>query len=908
MRFFLRLLFFAALALSSNAADAAMGGVRRPLLAGGATCPSNVGMSLRGMAAIINANPSTNLALSGDCSDRTPFTYSPVASTYNGTFNLNGHTVSYTLINNDNCNTLPSACSGTVLGFGLFQSVGASGRVTNGNVYGRVFQNGSMLDGTLQTWRVGIIAGYNAGEIDHMGCSGILSGAGYYDYNACIAAQNTGSVLSNTCNAQMSLTLQGQNAMLACGVAFNEGIVTTLHVTGGSYFIPSGFSQGHTQQCATPPCKAVGGYIAAGVAAVGYSTIHATATFITVDAGIPVTNAIDTVANLGVTGGAIGVVFYGNAEDNISQATVSGTGSVSCVIGRVQNPPTGATPGIALRNICGALGQTIASVGPAGGVVGVNAGLTSFFENFGNVISPLAVNVAGGIGQNYNGGAWDHGFNWGIVSCKGVCAGLVGFGNATSTTGDQGYNLAPILGGATVASIYGVCNNNAGITNTYSNSTTTNLSVLCGSVTSPTGMASLTTTQFLSGMPTGFDASWIQDTNAGGYPYLAGMPIPAAPPVYKPRKRITLTTASSSPIDLSVAAPDFNCSTNIIVARGPGGNGGASTTTTGSGGGGGGGAYAYKIDYCPSGPVNFTVGGGGSGTATVWDNASLLKAAAGSSGAPGTAGAGGPSNQSVGDFIRGGGNGASAGSGGRSGGGGGGAGGPNGGGATGGSGFGNSTVGAGGGGGGANGGTAGAPGTVSSGGNGGNSFDPTPPITAAFTASMTLNVLSISAISSGTIVPNQVVTGASVPANTVILTPVQGSATDWIVSTSVGSPISSESMTGATPSGATAGGAGSASTSTPGGNGLNSSGAGAGFASTLAASVGGAGSGDCTQDQSGSGGGGGAGLRVLLVTGAAGGAGGCNGGGGGGAGAGITNPTAASAGGDGTINVEWQPL
>jgi hypothetical protein len=830
MRALFRFLLLATLTLVSPAAEAAMGAGRQPLLSGGASCPSNIGLSLRGMAAILNAHPSTNVALSGDCADRTPFTYSPVTATYNGLFNGNGHTVTFAITNNDDCNTLPSACVGTVIGFGLFQHIGPSGRATAGRVYGSVLQNGSMLDGTLQTWRVGILSGYNEGEIDHMTCGGVLSGAGYYDYNACLTAHNLGNVHDNTCSARMSLTLQGQNAMLACGVAFNEGTHTNLHVTGGSYVIPSGFSLGHTQQCSTPPCKAVGGYVAAGTAADGYSTIHATSNFITVDPGVIVTNTIDTVANLGVTGGAIAVVFYGNAEDNVSQATVSGTGSVGCVIGRVQNPPTGATPGIALRNLCGALGQTIASVGPAGGVVGVNAGLVSYFENFGNVISPNAVDVAGGIGQNFNGGAWDHGFNWGIISCQGVCAGLVGYGNATSTTGDQGYNLAPIVGGPTVASIYGVCNNNAGITNTYSNSTTTNLSVLCGSITSPTGMSSLTTTQFLSGMPTGFDAGWIQDTNAGGYPYLAGMPVPPAPPVYKPRQRITLTTASTSPIDLSVSAPTFNCSTNVIVARGSGGNGGPSTVAGGAGGGGGGSAYAYVTNYCPSAPVNFVVSVHGTAAATTWDSAVLLKAASGASGIVGTGGAGGAANQSVGDFIRGGGNGSSSGSGARSGGGGGGAGGPNSGGAVGGTGFGNSTVGAGGGGGAANGGTAGAPGTVSSGGNGGNAFDATP------------------------------------------------------------------------------GGTGSTSTGTPGGNGLNGSGAGAGFASTTAASVGGTGSGDCTMDQSGSGGGGGGGLRVTLATGAAGGAGGCGGGGGGGAGAGATNPTAASNGGDGTINIEWQPL
>lgn len=903
------------------AADASPFGQRRALLSvsGPGWDVEGVGRArnLRQLGAMLDANPTANVAQVGPYRAHETFRRNVVTADYSGTFDCKGYPVRGVAIVNSE--TLATMAAGTAVSF--FKKIDG-GKLRYCDIGGVVLQTGTSLDGTNQTYRVAGIAGFlNEAELTSVKGAFNVRVNGYFNYTSIIAAEIRGSTTFTDidCSGSISLSLSANNNVVGCFAQFFGGTAPAdpatlagMRVHDLTIVAATGKSPGQTQNCSNAPnCDTTGGYIGAAIGAIGYGTDKCVVAYdITVESSVTTTNT--TINGLGVTGGIGGNLFCGVLRDSSNAGTVTGANSTGGALGKIQ-----ITAGEAYNLVnTGTVNGTVSYIG---GLVGTNAGYLHHSRNSGNIVAPTATSVGGLIGYHFDGGTANHLFGWGTLSAASVAGGAVGRVHANAGTLDQVYAMNAITGGSSIGGAIGVATILANVSNIYWNTTTSGYTQGVGNNASPgAAVTGLTDTQFLSGMPTNFDGDWAQSGGvAGGYPYLTALPTTPAPPSPVPRKFLTLAPSDSSPIDIAAAAvakygvSDFNCNNNVIRARGSGGNGGNSNTGSGAGGGGGGGAYAAILNYCPSGSVAFSVAAGGSGTGTnTWfDNVSLLKAASGANGGPATNGAGGSVNggNSVGTVLKGGANGGSAGSGARSGGGGGGAGGPDGGGAVGGGGFGNSTQGGGGGGGGSNGGTAGSGGAAGVGGDGGRSFDPTPPVTASFTASMSGTTLSISAVSAGTPIAGQVVSGTSVPANTILLFLNSGSATDWTVSTSA--TIASESMTAATAAGYTPGGAGSTSTGTPGANGSNGSGAGGGSSSTSAASVGGAGS--CTINgsgvASGSGGGGGGGLRVTLATGANGGAGGCSGGGGGGAGAGATNGATGGAGADGSIVIEWTP-
>lgn len=900
-------LLAATVLLGSFGADAAPLGSRRALLAaapGPGWSVDGVGhvRSLRQLGAALDANPSADVTMLGSYNAaRDGFILRNVVTTaYTGVFDCSNNSIrNLSFVNNETVSLVPP------LGIGFFNTING-GTIQNCDGHGTVTQTSTSLAGVIQTYRVAGWAAYlqDATATNVKGNFSVRAN-GYFNYDAVLFADVRGtSTFSNLeCQGNIYLSLVANNVVSGCVASFFQGTLDTMRVYNLTIYAETGSSPGQTQNCSTPPCPTTGSYMGGAIGVSGYSgTQCITATNITVESTVTLTNTTNN--GLGVTGGVTGPMFCATLYDSTSAATVTGATAVGGAVGRLQQ-----TDSLAYNLVnTGTVNGTVAHIG---GVAGLNNGTLRHAYSTGNIVAPLAVNVGNALGYNYADAVAHHIFGWGDISCAGACGGNIGRNHPTGAVLDQMYSLSPISGGSTVGGEVGVCFNLAGISSLYWNTDTSGYATGCGSNASPgAAITGKTSAQFLSGLPAGFDGDWLQNANAGGYPYLTGLPVPPAPPTPTPRKYLVLTPGSTSPLDLSVVAPDFNCNNNTIRAWGAGGNGGTATVGGGSGGGGGGGAYASIVNFCPttpSTPIPFSVaaGGSGTGTFTYFNAVTTLKAASGGNGAPAVNGGGGAAASSAGSFIRGGANGGTTGSGTRSGGGGGGAGGPNGAGAAGASGFGNTTVGGGGGGGGANGGTAGSNGAAGVGGNGGRSYDPTPPITAAFTASMSGTTITVSAVSSGTITVDAIVTGTGVPANTTILSAIN--ATDWLVSTSA--TVASTAMTSATPAGYTAGGVGSSSTATPGANGSNGSGGGGGSSSTSAASVGGVGSCSLTVSgvNSGSGGGGGGGLGVTLPTGAAGGNGGCSGGGGGGGGRGITTGGAGGTGGDGSIVIEWTP-
>lgn len=742
MRFLWRLLLLLTLTLAAHDA-AALNSSRRPLLAGP---PSGPGWTVTGvghasnlslLGIMLNANPNANVTQLGNYNAfrDPPFSKSVVGTTYNAIFQGNAYSLSsFRLINTDNCTTLPSACGGAVIGFGLFQRIGATGQVLSLNISGSVSQSGTMLCGLscLMTWRVGILAGYNQGTISGVNCSGSIYSAGYYNYIGCHAADNQGGMItSGKCSLNMLLAVTSGTSVSGCFTAFTHlsGTVTHMEVTGGNYLYTSGVTPGATQSCPTQPvppatCPVTGGYMAIGVGVVGFAADQGFADHITIDKPATVTNALSNVTLVGTTGGVYAIAEYGTVTDSKNFGTVIGTNTVGGVGGRNQNggPATSTIPTQALRNYNE--GQVTCIVGVCGLVYGANAGLASMFYNGPNGTINCGNTAAdcGLIGQNSNVvsgqyGQVDHCFNFQPVTGRTAVGGVIGAQDTVSFT-DQCYSLGFVYdyvsnGGA----VFGVCNHNAGITNTYWNLTTSGNARGCGNVASPTGITGLTTTQFLSSLPSGFDGSWIQDgVNAGGYPYLAGMDIPPAPLPPTPPTIITFNTPGT--FNWTVIAPCDNGKTQVDATGESGAAAAATALLPARSPGGGAWSRATALSLPLGTSIPYTIGPGGSGTPTQFRDSSTLVAAPGGNSTPTTTGLGGSTAASVGNFKNAGGNGATT-TGSCSGAGGAGAGSPNGPGQAGGS-AGATGANCGAGGGGSNGGgNPGSPGSAAGGGNGG---------------------------------------------------------------------------------------------------------------------------------------------------------------------------------------------
>jgi hypothetical protein len=846
--------------------------------------------TLRELGALVDANPSADVIqlrrYNGGKDGQ--FTQNVISSIYTGIFDCQN----FPIININIYSTagLPDLPVSSSVSF--FNEI-AGGTLKNCDMQGTVSQLSTSLNGDLQTYRVaGIVGVLDNATVDNVKGNFAMTINGYFNYNGILFAdvRGTTAMTNLECQGSQSLSLTANNNLAGCIPSFFQGTLDTMRVHNLSVVVATGESPGETQQCSTPPCSTSGAYLGAAIGALGYSgTQCATATNITVESTVSLQNTTND--GQGETGGVTGPVFCGTLTNSSNAGSVSGSRNVGGVVSSLRYADGSSSPSrVSYVYNTGAVTGTVTALG---GVAAVNAGYLHHAYSTGTVTGATASSCGTVLGYNYSGGKVDHVFGWGTTYCNAAAGGTIGRNSPSSGTIDQAYTLSAVNGMSAIAGAAGVCANIGSITNVYWNTTTSGLSVGCGTNAAPgAAITGLTDAAFLGGLPTNFDGDWLQNANAGGYPYLANMPIPAAPAPPNPRKYLVLTPGSTSPLDLSVSAPDFNCANNIIRALGSGGNGGTADLVDGSGGGGGGGAYSSIRNFCPatpSTPITFSVAAGGSGAATFtyFSNVTTLKAMSGGNGAPATNALGGAGSEGAGTFVRNGGNSGLTGSGARSGGGGGGAGGPNGAGKIAGDGFGNILIGGGGGGGAADNGTIGVDGTA-----------------GVFTGSMAGTTLTVSAVT-GTMIVGAVVTSASAPANTVLLSAISG--TEWLVSTSA--TFGSEAMTSTTVAGYTAGGAGSTSTATPGAAGSNGSGGGGGSSSQTAASVGGAGS--CAYDGSGtgsgSGGGGGGGLGVTLATGAAGGNGGCSGGGGGGGGRGITTGGAGGTGGDGSIVIEWTP-
>jgi hypothetical protein len=165
----------------------------------------------------------------------------------------------------------------------------------------------------------------------------------------------------------------------------------------------------------------------------------------------------------------------------------------------------------------------------AGGLVGENSGTISQSFAVGSVVGGAAV---GGLAGT-NSGMILNCYANGSATGSGNVGGLVG---SNSSVISYSYSTGAPSGGAYVGGLIGYDTSSVGdLTDTYWDTTTsgiTNLGQGAGNSTFDPGITGLTTAQFQSGLPTGFDPSvWGESADInGGLPYLIANPPPGGMP------------------------------------------------------------------------------------------------------------------------------------------------------------------------------------------------------------------------------------------------------------------------------------------------------------------------------------------------------------------------------------------
>jgi hypothetical protein len=172
---------------------------------------------------------------------------------------------------------------------------------------------------------------------------------------------------------------------------------------------------------------------------------------------------------------------------------------------------------------------TVSKGGYSGGLVGLN------YATITNSFATGSVNGLDGVGGLVGGTGDDtepsaiisNSYSTGAVTGGAYVGGLVGISGGISTI-SYSYSTGAVTGemGGLVGGLIGYDNAQpGGITDTYWDTDTsgiTNLGQGAGNVANDPGIAGLTTAQFQSGLPAGFDPTvWAEKSNIdGGFPYL----------------------------------------------------------------------------------------------------------------------------------------------------------------------------------------------------------------------------------------------------------------------------------------------------------------------------------------------------------------------------------------------------
>lgn len=371
---------------------------------------------------------------------------------------------------------------------------------------------------------VGGLAGTNFGYLYNDSVSGSVSigSAGGFANIGALAGASSGVI--NGSNSQAGVT---------AGVSSNTGGLVGLNNTYGS--INNSFAGGNVTG---GDSGEVGGLTGDNVGSISYS-----------DA----TGAVTGGNNAGVGGLSGDNVQTGSIL--AGYATGSATGGANTAAGglvgfnyaAISGSWAGGTVnGAASSNIGGLVGATDGSVSDsfatgnvdgtgdyvqAGGLAGTNFGSGTVAGSWSDgSVTAGDFASAGGLAGNNVGYSISNSYALGSISggASADVGGLVGYSNSATS---YAYSTGAPIGGtnAYVGGLLGYADVGSSATDTYWDTTTsgiTNLSQGAGNIANDPGITGLTTQQFQSGLPVGFDPSvWAENTGINnGLPYLLANP------------------------------------------------------------------------------------------------------------------------------------------------------------------------------------------------------------------------------------------------------------------------------------------------------------------------------------------------------------------------------------------------
>jgi len=229
----------------------------------------------------------------------------------------------------------------------------------------------------------------------------------------------------------------------------------------------------------------------------------------------------------GSTGGLVGLNYTGGAIVNcFSSAAVSSDKGglvgdlVGASLGTISNSSATGAVKAGLNN-------------EAGGLVGENQGTIVASYATGSVTSGYDSWVGGLVAENENSISQSYATGAVTGGSESKVGGLVGDNYASTSTISDSYSTGTVTGGGTLGGLIGYDGSTAGNNvDSYWDTTTsgiTNLSQGAGNIANDPGITGLTTAQFQSGLPAGFDPSiWGENAGInGGLPYLLANPPPS---------------------------------------------------------------------------------------------------------------------------------------------------------------------------------------------------------------------------------------------------------------------------------------------------------------------------------------------------------------------------------------------
>jgi hypothetical protein len=213
----------------------------------------------------------------------------------------------------------------------------------------------------------------------------------------------------------------------------------------------------------------------------------------------------------------------GTSAGRIENSFVSGRikGGESCITGGVAGVNQGAIVDVH------STGLTRCVVNPVGGLVGFNQGEIGNSWSSDRVIAGSDSGEAGGlVGANY-GGRVQTSYSTGQVIARNASIAAGGLVGANDSSGRirESYSTGMVKGSGSVGGFAG--NEQGAAVHDYWDTTTSGTDVGVGTGSS-SGITGMTTAQFQSGLPAGFDRKvWAENPNInGGLPYLLANPPP----------------------------------------------------------------------------------------------------------------------------------------------------------------------------------------------------------------------------------------------------------------------------------------------------------------------------------------------------------------------------------------------